>query len=195
VSALSGLEGVEPQLLAHVRGALNLGMTEEEVKAVPGVLKEKVGETEAWRAQKAVSLTLGLPFNDGRPVDFGVWPKGDANTAFAQYFKGNSYLASMSGNLVNVTFEPQCRNNWHIHHKAVQMLVCVAGRGWYCEWGKQAIEMKPGSVIAIPAEVKHWHGAAKDSWFQHLTYTTDAGEGASNEWLEPVGDEEYSKLP
>jgi quercetin dioxygenase-like cupin family protein len=86
--------------------------------------------------------------------------------------------------LIVVTFEPRCRNNWHIHHKAVQVLICVSGRGWYQEWGKDAVEMTPGIVIAIPAEVKHWHGAAKDSWFQHLTYHRDAQEGASNEWLE-----------
>ena len=96
--------------------------------------------------------------------------------------------------LIVVTFEPRCRNNWHIHHKAVQVLICVSGRGWYQEWGKDAVELTPGIVIAILAEVKHWHGAAKDSWFQHLTYHRDAQEGASNEWLEPVTDEVYSKL-
>ena len=82
---------------------------------------------------------------------------------------------------MNVTFEPRCRNNWHIHHKQVQVLICVVGRGWYQEWGKAPVEMTPGSVIAIPAEVKHWHGAQKDSWFQHLTYHKDVQEGASNE--------------
>lgn len=131
-------------------------------------------------------------------VDFSVWPKGEPNTAFAKYFIGNSYLAQMgdkSGGLMNVTFEPRCRNNWHIHHKSVQVLVCVAGRGWYVEEGKEPVEMRPGTVIAIPAGAKHWHGAAKDSWFQHLTYTTHVEEGASNEWLEPVTDEEYDKLP
>ena len=131
-------------------------------------------------------------------VDFSVWPKGELNTAFAKYFIGNSYLAQMgdaNGGLMNVTFEPRCRNNWHIHHKSVQVLVCVAGRGWYVEEGKEPVEMKPGTVIAIPAEARHWHGAAKDSWFQHLTYLTRVEEGASNEWLEPVEDEEYDKLP
>jgi mannose-6-phosphate isomerase-like protein (cupin superfamily) len=90
--------------------------------------------------------------------------------------------------------EIRCRNNWHIHHKQVQVLICVAGRGWYQEWGKEAVEMTPGTVIAIPAEVKHWHGAAKDSWFQHLTYHKDVQEGASNEWCEPVTDEVYNRL-
>ena len=130
-------------------------------------------------------------------VDFNVWPKGELNTAYAKYFIGNSHLAPLGGEngLVNVTFEPRCRNNWHIHHKSVQVLICVAGHGWYVEEGKEPMAMHPGSVVAIPAEVKHWHGAAKDSWFQHLTYMTKVEEGATNEWLEPVVDEEYDKLP
>ena len=131
-------------------------------------------------------------------VDFNVWPKGELNTAYAQYFIGNSYLAPLdaqNGGPVNVTFEPRCRNNWHIHHKSVQVLICVAGRGWYVEEGKEPQEMRPGTVIAIPAEAKHWHGAAKDSWFQHLTYMTKVEEGSSTTWLEPVVDEEYNKLP
>lgn len=96
---------------------------------------------------------------------------------------------------MNVTFEPRCRNNWHIHHKSVQVLICVAGHGWYVAEGQAPVAMHPGSVVAIPAEVKHWHGAAKDSWFQHLTYNAHVEAGASNEWLEPVTDEEYDKLP
>ena len=130
-------------------------------------------------------------------VDFNVWPKGELNSAYAQYFIGNSYLAPLGGEngLVNVTFEPRCRNNWHIHHKSVQVLVCVAGRGWYVEEGKEPVVLRPGVVVAIPAEAKHWHGAAKDSWMQHLTYMTKVEEGASNEWLEPVSDAEYDKLP
>lgn len=131
-------------------------------------------------------------------VDFGVWPKGEPNTAYAKYFVGNSYLAPLdaqNGGPTNVTFEPRCRNNWHIHHKSVQVLICVAGRGWYVEQGKGPVEMRPGSVVAIPAGVKHWHGAARDSWFQHLAYMAHVEDGASNEWLEPVGDAEYDKLP
>jgi 4-carboxymuconolactone decarboxylase len=131
-------------------------------------------------------------------VDFSVWPKGAPNTAYAQYFIGNSYLAPLDaehGGPVNVTFEPRCRNNWHIHHRSVQVLICVAGHGWYVEEGKAPVAMHPGSVVAIPAEAKHWHGAAKDSWFQHVTYMTKVEEGAPNEWLEPVEDAEYDKLP
>lgn len=131
-------------------------------------------------------------------VDFNIWPKGDLNTEYAKYFIGNSYLASMEtehGGPYNVTFEPRCRNNWHIHKKSVQILICVAGRGWYQEEGHEPIQMTVGSVIAIPANAKHWHGAAKDSWFQHLTYITKVEEGATTEWLEPVLDEQYDKLP
>ena len=98
--------------------------------------------------------------------------------------------------IFNVTFEPGCRNNWHIHHAKSgggQILVCVAGRGYYQVEGKEAVEMKPGDCINIPAEVKHWHGAAPDEWFSHLAIEVP-GENSSNEWLEPVSDEEYRKL-
>jgi len=123
-----------------------------------------------------------------------VWPKGEPNTGYAQYFIGNSYLANMSDGLLNVTFEPKCRNNWHIHHGAVQVLICVYGRGWYQEWGKPVVELHEGVVVEIPEGVKHWHGAAKDSWMQHLTYHKNAQPDASNEWLEPVTDEQYNQV-
>ena len=127
-------------------------------------------------------------------IETSPWPVGEPNVNYAQYFDGNSYLAPMSGVISNVTFEPGCRNHWHIHHKGVQVLVCVAGRGWYQEWGKPAQELLPGTVVAIPEGVKHWHGAAADSWFQHLAYMTKVEEGASNEWLEAVDKTEYEKL-
>ena len=115
---------------------------------------------------------------------------GKPNDAYAQYFDGQSYLNMLSSEQVviaNVTFEPGCRNHWHIHH-------ATKGRGYYQEWGKPARELKPGDVVNIPANVKHWHGAAKDSWFQHLAVEV-AGEGASNEWCEAVSQEDYDKLP
>ncbi|MCD7810184.1 MAG: cupin domain-containing protein [Erysipelotrichaceae bacterium] len=127
-----------------------------------------------------------------------VFPIGGPNPV-GEYFIGNSYLETISDKQVtifNVTFEPGCRNNWHIHHATKgggQILICVAGRGYYQEWGKKAIEMNPGDCINIPAGVKHWHGAAKDSWFSHLAIEVP-GENGSNEWLEPVNDEEYYKL-
>ena len=197
ISALSGLKGVEPQLKSHVAGSRNMGVTDDELQSIPAVLAERVGSLEAWRVAHTVAEVLGIPFNEAAPLENQVFPTGNLNTAYARYFIGNSYLAPMSsenGGPVNVTFEPRCRNNWHIHHKGVQVLICVAGRGWYQEWGKDPVSMQPGTVIAIPEGVKHWHGAAHDSWFQHLTYMTKVEEGASNEWLEPVSDEEYNKL-
>ena len=125
-----------------------------------------------------------------------VFPVGGLNTAFAQYFTGNSYLKMLTTERVsigNVVFEPACRNNWHIHHKGGQILLVTGGEGWYQEWGKPAVRLHAGDVVNIPPEVKHWHGAAKNSWFAHLAVEVPA-QGASNEWLEPVTDEEYDKL-
>ena len=128
-----------------------------------------------------------------------IFPIGEPNTAFARYFIGNSYLAPISNDQVivyNVTFEPGCRNNWHIHRATKgggQMLIGVAGEGWYQEEGKPAVRILPGTVIHIPANVKHWHGAAADSWFAHLAFEI-AGEKTANEWLEPVTDEVYGQL-
>ena len=124
-----------------------------------------------------------------------IFPIGEPNTAYAQYFSGSSYIARLSTEQIpfcNVTFEPGCRNNWHIHRASSgggQMLVGVAGKGWYQEEGKSAQEILPGTVIHIPANVKHWHGAASDSWFAHLAFEIP-GEDFSNEWLEPVDDNE-----
>lgn len=131
-----------------------------------------------------------------KPENISVFPMGEKNEAFAQYFVGQSYLNMLSTERVtigNVTFEPGCRNNWHIHHKGGQILLCTAGRGYYQEWGKEAQELHPSDVVNIPPEVKHWHGAAKDSWFAHLAVEVPA-EGASNEWLEVVNEEDYEKL-
>ena len=127
---------------------------------------------------------------------------GVPNAMFAQYFIGDSYLNPLTNPqqspvfLANVTFEPGCRNNWHIHHATSgggQMLICTAGEGWYQEAGKEAVSLHEGSVVYIPAEVKHWHGARADSWFSHIAFELP-GENRSNEWLEPVSDEEYQKL-
>lgn len=126
-----------------------------------------------------------------------LFPMGEKNEAFAKYFVGQSYLAMLANNqgvgVANVTFEPGCRNNWHIHHKGAQILLCIDGRGYYQEWGKEPIELHPGDVVSIPTEVKHWHGAAKDSWFSHIAIEVPA-QGSSNEWCEPVSDEDYLKL-
>ncbi len=198
VSALSGIKDVEPQLKAHVRGAKNMGLTDAEIHSIPGVLLQKVGETEAYRAKKAIAEVYGETFAEGAPIENCIFPKGEPNAAYAKYFIGNSYLAELANGegrlpVSNVTFEPRCRNNWHIHHRGGQILICIGGRGWYQEWGKQAQELHPGDVVDIPTEVKHWHGAAANSWFQHIAIGVPA-EGASAEWLEQVTDEEYNKL-
>ena len=127
---------------------------------------------------------------------------GGPNEAFAQYFTGRSFLNPLTNPqktalfLANVTFEPGCRNNWHIHHAKSgggQLLICTAGEGWFQEEGKPPVSLAAGTVITIPAEVKHWHGAKKDSWFSHIAVEVP-GEDASNEWCEPVSDEEYNRL-
>ena len=128
-----------------------------------------------------------------------VFPRGEENTAYSKYFVGQSYLNMLSVEQVvigNVTFEPGCRNNWHIHHAKSgggQILLCTAGRGYYQEWGKEPRELKPGDVVNIPAEVKHWHGAAPDSWFSHVAVEVPGAE-TKNEWCEPVSDENYRRL-
>lgn len=140
---------------------------------------------EQKMAEAKASLGEGMAF-----------PIGDPNDAYAQYFIGQSYLAPLTTDRVfvsNVTFEPGCRNNWHVHHGAGQILIVVGGRGWYQEWGKPAVELTPGTVINIPPEVKHWHGAAADSWMSHIAFSEPV-EGATNEWLEPVDDEQYAAV-
>lgn len=125
-----------------------------------------------------------------------VFDIGDENKAFAQYFTGECYLKMITTERVttaNVTFGRATINNWHVHHKGGQILLVTGGRGWYQEWGKPAQKLHAGDVVNIPPEVKHWHGAAKDSWFQHIAIEVPA-EGASNEWLEPVDQDEYKKL-
>ena len=127
---------------------------------------------------------------------------GVPNEMFSKYFIGNSFLNPLTKPgespvfLTNVTFEPGCRNNWHIHHSQSgggQMLICTAGEGWYQEEAKEAVSLQEGSVIYIPAEVKHWHGAKADSWFAHIAFEIP-GENCTNEWLETVSDEEYNNL-
>ena len=170
-------------LIYHLQSAKNNGITRTEIAEIITHIGFYAGWPKAWAAFQREM----------------IFPIGEPNTAYAKYFTGNSYLAPVSReqvNISNVTFEPRCRNNWHIHHATEgggQMLIGVAGRGWYQEEGKPAVEILPGTVIHIPAGVKHWHGAAADSWFAHLAFEI-AGENASNEWLEPVTDEEYDRL-
>lgn len=144
-----------------------------------------------------------MKYQDKAEFDkINMFGTGTPNDGFAQYFIGDSFLNPLVDPktaplfLANATFEPGCRNNWHIHHASKgggQMLICTAGEGWYQEEGKDAVELLPGTVIVIPPEVKHWHGAKKDSWFSHISVEVP-GENTSNEWLEPVTDEVYDKL-
>ncbi len=130
-----------------------------------------------------------------------IFGTGAPNDAYAQYFSGQSYLNPLTNDesglfAANVSFEPGCRNNWHIHHASKgggQLLICTAGEGWYKEDGKKAVSLHEGSVVSIPANVKHWHGAKKDSWFSHIAVEVP-GKDCSNEWCEPVTDEQYDNL-
>ena len=134
-----------------------------------------------------------------KPEEMSMFPVGEPNDAYAKYFVGQSYLNMLSTEQVvvgNVTFEPGCRNNWHIHHAdkgGGQMLLVTAREGWYQEWGQKPVKLHPGSVVHIPTGVKHWHGATANSWFQHLAIEVP-GETCSNEWCEPVSGDAYTKL-
>lgn len=171
IAMLASMNNVTAQLNSHINVGKHNGLTDEQVTEILEIADKTGVET----------------------VLFGL---GEENTAYAKYFIGKSYLQPMTNEGIhasNVTFEPKARNNWHIHHKTGQTLFVVSGRGWYQEWGKPAQELKAGDVVNIPEGVKHWHGAAKDSWFTHIAISVP-NEGATAEWLEPVEDEEYNKL-
>ena len=171
IAMLAAREGVESQLSAHIEIGKHNGLTDDEVAEILNIA------TEA----KAKNVVFGF---------------GELNP-YGKYFTGKSYLKPITTEngvpMYNVTFEPKCRNNWHIHHKGGQILLVTQGRGWYQEWGKEPRELKAGDVVNIAPETKHWHGAAKDSWFTHIAVEVPS-EGGSNEWLEPVTNEEYNKL-
>lgn len=187
----------------HLQTARRNGITRSEISEIITQIGFYAGWPKAWAAFRlAKEVWADDADGEGARAAFQremIFPIGEPNTAYAKYFTGNSYLAQVSSeqvSIANVTFEPGCRNNWHIHkaeNGGGQMLIGVAGRGWYQEAGKPAVEIFPGTVIHIPANVKHWHGAASDSWFAHLAFEIP-GEGAANEWLEPVSDEEYDSL-
>lgn len=170
IAILSALQTVPAQLNSHIKTGKHNGLTDEQVSEI---------------------LQLTEAVHKGG--DFGL---GEENTKLANYFTGKCYVNELTKDGVrsaNVTFEPTCRNNWHIRYKGGQILMVTEGRGYYQEWGKEAQELKAGDVVNIPAETKHWHGAAKDSWFSHIAISVPA-EGAATQWLEEVSDEEYAKL-
>ena len=193
----------DSSLKFHLMSAKNNGITRTEIAEIITHIGFYAGWPKAWAAFRlAKEVWAEDTTGEDAKAAFQremIFPVGVPNTAFAKYFIGNSYIASVSSEqvpIVNVTFEPRCRNNWHIHHATAgggQMLIGVAGRGWYQEEGKPAVEILLGTVIHIPANVKHWHGAAADSWFAHLAFSVP-GEKASNEWLEPVSDADYNSL-
>ncbi len=193
----------DSSLTYHLQEARKNGITRTEISEIITHIAFYAGWPKAWAAfRQAKEVWKEDTSSDDAGARFQqemIFPIGEPNTEYARYFKGNSYLAKISDEqvaIVNVTFEPGCRNNWHIHQATRgggQMLIGVAGRGWYQEWGKPAQEILPGTVIHIPAGVKHWHGAADDSWFAHLAFEIE-GDNASNEWLEPVSDTEYEKV-
>ena len=186
----------------HLQNAKANGVTRAEIAAIITHVAMYVGWPKGW----AVFRQAKESWHEAEPAETEkdayqntiFFPIGEENP-YGEFFVGQSYLAPVSTEQVpvfNVTFEPGCRNNWHIHHAAKgggQLLICVGGHGWYQEWGKPAVEMTPGTVVNIPANVKHWHGAAADSWFSHLAIEVE-GKDTSNEWLEKVSFDDYSSL-
>ncbi len=196
-------QGITDSSLAyHIANAKNHGVSRQEMAAAITHTAFYAGWPKAWAT---FNLAKGVYTDEGEadtPESHGgAFGLGEPNDAFARYFVGQSYLKQVSAPgdylpVFNVTFEPGCRNNWHIHHASQgggQVLICVDGHGWYQEEGKPARALKPGDVVEIPANVKHWHGAAADSWFSHLAFEYP-GVNASNEWCEPVSDEAYAAL-
>ena len=179
IAALAARPETEPQMKAHIAiGKVN-------------------GVTDAQAAE--IVRRVQLPRDPADlPRDWSPIPVGEPNTAYAKYFIGNSYLHKLTLDQVpafGVTFEPGCRNNWHIHHAKTgggQMLIVTAGEGLYQEWGKPARRLKAGDTVNIPANVKHWHGAAPNCWFQHIALEVPGAE-QSNEWCEPVDDTAYTE--
>lgn len=204
VVALMSSGITDSSLVFHLKNAKSHGVTQREIAATITHVGFYVGWPKAWAvfnlAKEVWQLLEGdLDFEDEAMRAHAksmIFPIGEPNDAFAQYFSGKSYLAPISTKQVgvfNVTFEPGCRNNWHVHRAKSgggQILICVAGKGFYQEKGKHALLMNPGDCVNIPAGVVHWHGAAEDKWFSHLAIEVP-GEETSNEWLEAVTDEEY----
>ena len=198
ISALMA-QGLFPQLKSHFIMGKKHGVTKSEAVEIVTQLAFYCGWPKAWSAFPLIEEVYGTDENTNTEHG-GAFGMGEPNTAFAEYFIGNSYLKPLAKTdnmfLANVTFEPGCRNNWHIHHSTKnggQILICVEGEGWYQEEGKEAQSLKVGDIVTIPANVKHWHGAKKDSWFSHIAVEVP-GENTSNEWCEKVTDEEYNKL-
>ncbi len=192
---------VDNSLMYHLTTAKKNGVIRTEMAAILTHLAFYAGWPNAWAAFRMAKEVYAEEAEAGAEEHGGFFGMGEPNVSYAKYFIGQSYLKPLTDPketvfIANVTFEPGCRNNWHIHHAdkgGGQLLICVDGEGWYQEEGKPAQSLKPGDVVTIPPEVKHWHGAKKDCWFSHLAVEVP-GENTSNEWCEPVTDQEYQQL-
>ena len=192
---------VDNSLMYHLTTAKKNGVTRTEMAEILTHLAFYAGWPNAWAAFRMAKVVYAEEAEAGAEEHGGFFGMGEPNVSYAKYFIGQSYLKPLTDPketvfIANVTFEPGCRNNWHIHHAdkgGGQLLICVDGEGWYQEEGKPAQSLKPGDVVTIPPEVKHWHGAKKDCWFSHLAVEVP-GENTSNEWCEPVTDQEYQQL-
>ncbi len=200
VTALVSKGLIDSSFQHHLEFAKANGVTKEEMAEILTHLAFYAGWPNVWAAFRMAKEVFAEKDEVGN-AHGSLFGMGEPNTAFAQYFIGDSYLKPLTNPketvfIANVTFEPGCRNNWHIHHAAKgggQLLLCVEGEGWYQEEGKPAQSLKPGDVVTIPANVKHWHGAKRNSWFSHLAVECP-GEDTGNEWLEPVNDDWYNNL-
>ena len=198
ITALISKGITDSSLTYHLTTAKQNGVAKTEIAEILTHLAFYAGWPNAWAAFRQAKEVYA---DDGADANGGLFGLGKPNTAYAQYFTGESFLNPLTDPkktvfLANVTFEPGCRNNWHIHHAASgggQLLICTAGEGWYQEEGQPAVSLQPGTVITIPANVKHWHGAKRDSWFSHIAVEVPGTE-CKNEWCEPVSDEAYAKL-
>ena len=192
---------VDNSLMYHLTTAKKNGVTRTEMAEILTHLAFYAGWPNAWAAFRMAKEVYAEKAEACAEEHGGFFGMGEPNVSYAKYFIGQSYLKPLTDPketvfIANVTFEPGCRNNWHIHHAdkgGGQLLVCVDGEGWYQEEGKPAQSLKPGDVVTIPPEVKHWHGAKKDCWFSHLAVEVP-GENNSNEWCESVTDQEYQQL-
>lgn len=192
---------VDNSLMYHLTTAKKNGVTCTEMAEILTHLAFYAGWPNAWAAFRMAKEVYAEKAEACAEEHGGFFGMGEPNVSYAKYFIGQSYLKPLTDPketvfIANVTFEPGCRNNWHIHHAdkgGGQLLICVDGEGWYQEEGKPAQSLKPGDVVTIPPEVKHWHGAKKDCWFSHLAVEVP-GENNSNEWCESVTDQEYQQL-
>lgn len=200
ISALVSKGMIDHSFQYHLVTAKQNGVTKTEIAAILTHLAFYVGWPNAWAAFR-VAKDIYQDEIDEATQHGGMFGLGEPNDAFAKYFMGKSYLKPLTDPnqtifMANVTFEPKCRNNWHIHKAdqgGGQILLCTSGKGWYQEWGKPAEFLQAGDVVTIPTGVKHWHGATKDSWFSHISIEVP-GKNTKNEWCEPVTDEEYNAL-